>query len=294
MRQRSIADFAFNNNNNIETKLNAIISYIEGAKLDQIVPMLTEMKSNVNDVTNVVKTSNETAKSYASVLTEIKETTNEIKKKKVVRPLVPTKVSENKTPKLNKGFPSLDSRTPKRKRLDEPTETPKDRILHCGTNETNDNNLGSPVSFARSRKISPYAHMTKSIYVSRLKNDVSIDKITAYIGGKIPDVKLEDFALNMLVKKDQSIDQFSYISFRLRCTPEYYAIFKDSSFWPKHVMIGEFIEQKKRPQFGVFLEAAKTETMINENETEQMEVDASSSTAKNSKPNEEKITTNQS
>lgn len=124
-RQRQITDYS-TNNNNIESKLNHIISYIEGAKLDQIVPMLNAIKLNVNDVSNVVKTSNETAKSCASVLTEIKETTSEIKRNKTVRPLAPTriKMSDNKTPKINNDFPSLDSRASKRKRLIEQAETP--------------------------------------------------------------------------------------------------------------------------------------------------------------------------
>lgn len=295
-RQRQITDFA-SNNSNIENKLNKIIAYIEGSKLDQIIPMLSDMKLNVNDVTNVVKTNNETAKSYASVLTEIKENTNEIKKKKLVRQLVPTKVNETKTMNLGQDFPSIDSRTPKRKRLNEPIETPKrkfrDRILHCGTNENTDNNLGSPVKLTRPKKISPFSHMTKSIYVSRLKNDVTVDKITAYIESKISNVKLEDFALNMLVKKDQAIDQFSFISFRLRCTPEYYVTFKDSSFWPKHVMIGEFYEQKRKPQFGDFIDATKTDNNTNENqtETELMEVEATT-TSKNVNPTEEQTIRN--
>lgn len=247
-------------------------------------------------MTNVVKTSNETAKSYASVLTEIKETTSEIKRNKNVRPLLQTKtkLSENKTPIINNDFPSLDSRASKRKRLIEPTETPKrnfkDRVLHCGTNEANDNSLGSPVNLTRPKRISPFAHMTKSIYISRLKNDVTVDKITSYICGKISDAKLEDFALNMLVKKDQAIDQLSFISFRLRCTPEYFAVFSESSFWPKHVMIGEFIETKKKPQLGDFLGATKPNT---EEETKKMETDDSSPT-KNTKQNEEKNATNQS
>lgn len=292
-RQRQMTEFATNNNTNIETKLDKIISYMEDAKLNLIVPMLSDMKINVNDVTNVVKSNNETAKSYASVLTEIKENTNEIKEKKIVKPLAPTKITKTKTITLNKDFPSLNARTPKRKRTDDNIETPKrkfkERVLHCGTNETYDNKLGSPVNMTRPKKISPFAHMTKSIYVSRLKNDVTVDKITAYIEGKIPDVKLEDFALNMLVKKDQAIDQYTYISFRLRCTPDYYVKFKNSSFWPKHVVIGEFIEQKKKPQFGDFLNAAET-NKNNNDKTEEMEVDNVESTTKNANITEEQTT----
>lgn len=210
--------------------------------------MLNDMKTNVNDVTTVVKNHNETAKSYASVLSEIKDTTNEMKKMKIARPLVPKSVSGAKTPNRKNDFPSLDERTPKRKRTNEPIETPKQKLFKdrkCGTNEANNNNnnsLGSLVNLVRSKKISPYAHMTKSLYISRLKNNVTIDKITEYIVSNVADAKLEDFAINLLVKKDQALDALSFLSIRLRCTPDYYDIFKNSSFWPSHIMIGEFIE----------------------------------------------------
>lgn len=99
----------------------------------------------------------------------------------------------------------------------------------------------------------------------------------------------------MLVKKDQAIDQLSFISFRLRCTAEYYATFKDSSFWTRHVMIGEFMEQKKKPRFGDFLDATNTNNNTNENETvtEQMDVDDNNST-KNANHTEEQMTKHQS
>lgn len=307
-RQRQITDFT-SNSNVIEIKLNEVISILNEAKIGNIVPMLNDMKSNVSDVTKVVKNQSEATKSYASVLTEIKETTNEIKMNKTARPLLPTNVSGKKTPNLNLNtdFPSLGLKTPKRRRFDDNIETPKhagtpkqqqqqqrkifkDRKLECGTNESNDNNLGSPVKFTRPKRISPYAHLSKSIYVSRLKNDVTIDKITGFISGKIPGVKLEDFALNMLVKKDQALDQLSFISFRLRCTPEYYVKFKDASFWPKHVMIGDFIEQpRKQTQVSDFSDETTTNTDENKSSDVIVIVDDPS---KNDNENKEQTTQN--
>lgn len=259
-----------------------------------IVPMLNEMKTNVHDVKNVVKNHNETTKSYASVLTEIKETTNAIKTKKVSRPLLPKNINE-KTPVRKNDFPTLDTRTPKRKRMNEPVETPKEKLfknrkLQCGTNETNNNNnnLGSPVNLVRPKKISPYAHMTQSLYISRLKNDVTVEKITEYITNNVSGAKLEDFALNLLVKKDQALDALSFISFRLRCTPEYYNIFKNSSFWPRHVMIGEFIETpRKEATFADFIDTAKANT--NENESMDMETNTTDQ-SKNDETTEAKTT----
>lgn len=195
---------------------------------------------------------------------------------------------------MNKDFPSLDARTPKRKRT-ETTETPKlksfkNRKLECGTNETNNNNkiLGSPVNLVRPKKISPYAHLTGSLYISRLKNDVTVDKITEYIASNVTEAKLEDFALNLLVKKDQAVEALSFISFRLQCTPEYFNIFKNSSFWPRHVMIGEFIEMpRKRATFGDFIDPSKADTNVNE--PTNMETDQTDE-SKNDKTTEKKST----
>lgn len=169
--------------------------------------LLNDMKSNVSDVTNV--NNNETAKSYASVLTAIKNNTNEIKKKKIVRSLAPTKSNDIRTPKLTEPTETIE--TPKQ-------NLSKNRKLTSGTSEPNNNNLGSPVNLERPEKVSPFAHLKKSIYVSPLKNNVTIGNITSFIQGIISEVKLEDFALNLLVTKDQAIDALSFISYRLRCT----------------------------------------------------------------------------
>lgn len=203
--------------------------------------------------------------------------------------------TKTKTQYIKNDFPSLNAPTPKRKRTNDSTESPKqnsfkNRKLHSGTNETNNNNkiLGSPVNSARPKKMSPYAHLTKSLYISRLKNDVTVEKITEYIASNVTEAKLEDFALNLLVKKDQAVEAFSFISFRLRCTPEYFNIFKDSSFWPRHVMIGDFIEiPRKRPTFGDFIDPPRADT--NANEPTNMETDQTDE-SKNDKATEEKPT----
>lgn len=108
--------------------------------------------------------------------------------------------------------------------------------------------------------------------MSRLKPNVSEQMISTYIKSKIPNLSDNDFALRMLVKKDQNLDDLTFISYRLSCTDEHFTSMLDSFFWPSHVMIGEFIERdrKKQNSSGDFLvtsQPANGET----NATESME-----------------------
>lgn len=104
------------------------------------------------------------------------------------------------------------------------------------------------------KRASPYAHLTKLIYISRLQTNVTADKITCYIKTKVPDLDEKNILLRMLVKKDQNLEELTFISFRLSCTEELYTKLIDSSFWPHHVMIGEFIErERKQNNLGDFI-----------------------------------------
>lgn len=56
------------------------------------------------------------------------------------------------------------------------------------------------------------------------------------------------------VKKGQNLEQLTFVSYRLSCTEELYSKFMESSFWPKHVMIGEFIVRERvQPNVGDFI-----------------------------------------
>lgn len=149
--------------------------------------------------------------------------------------------------------------TPKRRRPDQKLDTPKTvfkgRKLTSGTAATTNHGLGCPVKIGAVNldsksgsnrvpsRVSQYAHLTKSIYVSRLQNTVSIDQLMAYMKDKITTLNEKDVALRLLVKRDQPLDQLTFISYRLLCTKELYSMLMESSFWPEHVMIGEFIDK---------------------------------------------------
>lgn len=59
----------------------------------------------------------------------------------------------------------------------------KDGKLESGITESNGNN--HPVTLTRTNRVSSYTHLSKSINVSSLKKDVTIDKITGHISGNV-------------------------------------------------------------------------------------------------------------
>lgn len=93
-----------------------------------------------------------------------------------------------------------------------------------------------------------FSKFAKFIYVSRLKPNVSEQMILPYVKSKIPDLNENDFSLMMLVKKDQKLDELTFISYRFGCTNELFDKLIDPSFWPPHMMIGEFIERSREEQ----------------------------------------------
>lgn len=70
----------------------------------------------------------------------------------------------------------------------------------------------------------------------------------------------------MLVKKDQKVEDLTFISYRLLCNDLYYEKFIDSAFWPSHVMIGEFIE-KPRKKYDLELDIPTPNSAIRTSET---------------------------
>lgn len=57
-----------------------------------------------------------------------------------------------------------------------------------------------------------------------------------------------DIDLRLLVKKDQNLEDLTFISYRLLCTEIIYQQLMESSFWPSHVFIGEFVDKPRPPR----------------------------------------------
>ena len=120
----------------------------------------------------------------------------------------------------------------------------KQRELTSGTNEVTNHKLGSPILNIRNNNFNQRQKLTKSIYVSRLQTKVTVDDLLDYIKQRMPEINETDILLRMLVKRDQPLDHLSFISFRLQCTDSLYETLILPSFWPSHVMIGEFFERE--------------------------------------------------
>lgn len=239
-----------------------IFQYTSNDKLDEMFALLQNVEKTVTNTNEIVASHFQASKSYSDVLKEIKEvsvSTNE----RVNKPN-PVSYAAIATRKIvSSSFPPINSPN---KRLRKEIETPprksvfKGRALTSGTASITDHGLGDTVTVNNLKRVSPYAHLTKSIYVSRLQTSVTADKIASYIKTKVPELSEKDILLRMLVKKDQTLETFSFISFKLSCTEELYNKLIDSSFWPQHVMIGEFFErERKRANIGDFIDMQSVE-----------------------------------
>lgn len=228
----------------INTKLNT--------KINAMYKLLEKVHQKVEDTNTKVSSQVEASKSYSDALKEIKDVAVSTSGKlddATAKIRCPDRRGDFQ---LNaKSFPAIENsaNSAKRKRLDSPS-TPKVQFKHrtlvSGSNGNTDHGLGDSVNVITTKRTSPYAHLVKSIYISRLQPTVTIENITEYVKKKMPELKENDISLRMLVKKDQKLNELTYISYRLACTEEYYAKFMDSEFWPAHVMIGEFIERERK------------------------------------------------
>lgn len=120
----------------------------------------------------------------------------------------------------------------------------KRRTLLSGKSEKQ--GLGSAVTIgARKPAQMTRNRLSKSIYVSRLETDLTVDHIKTYIKQQMPNVDEKHFALFLLAKKGVDLSEYTYISYRLQCTEELYSDFMSPDFWPSHVEFGDFVEKRK-------------------------------------------------
>lgn len=143
----------------------------------------------------------------------------------------------------------------------------KNRTLIAGSNNNTGHGLGNAVQIGKRPLVvrgTEHNALPKSIYVSRLETTITSDDISTYIKTRLPDIDSQHFSLRMLVKKDKPLETLTFISFRLSCTNDLFNTFMSSSFWPDHVMIGEFFDKQpeKQRSVGNFI-ANKTDQLQN-------------------------------
>lgn len=204
---------------------------------DSVVDILTEMQNVVRDTNAKVTASVNSSQSYAAVLKTMDEV-KELTAKTNEQLNAPKKIA----PRNIEIFPHLGSPA-KRKRQDQVEPPPRTlakrfpRTLTSGTSSDATHGLGEAVNSK--------PRLEKSIYVTKLPTDITIEALTEYIKKRVENVNENDFSLRMLVKKGADLSEKTFLSCRLACTEVLYEKFMDSAFWPSHVMIGEFIDRPR-------------------------------------------------
>lgn len=221
----------------------------------------TEMLSLLNEIKSSIEEHRKETKSYAEVLADsgasrMRNCVNKPLFSSVVAATDDGSVFSPSGNATKRKRQSVSRFTPKRSRTDqgvvERKGELKSRGLASGTNVASNHQLGGPVAFPKPRH-------AKSVYISRLKPDVSVESISDYVKLNVPEVNDDMFSLRLLVKKDKKLDELSFVSFRLSCSEELFHKLIDPAFWPSHVLIGEFIERRKRTsQLSDFLPERQT------------------------------------
>lgn len=232
--------------------------------LQQTIPQLaTDRKlSEIHSLLKTVKLSSndEQSKSYSDVLKKVNENTmntNAMLSENInKRPLFSNVVGRMGI-SSSSSFPELQTPSKRKRQEGSPASNVSNvfrakpqqfanRKLVSGTSAIMSDKLGAPV--ANTKRISPYAHLKKSIYVSRLQPTVTPTQILGYLVEKLPQIDEKDISLRLLVKKEQreQLEMLSFVPYRLSCTEEIYAKLMDASFWPEHVRIGEFFERPRQ------------------------------------------------
>lgn len=215
----------------------------------QKIDKLGELLNEVHDIVSITK-----EKVMSDIMSPISyaDVVNKVDELKEIANMANNRVNENQTGLSstdNPEFPALGERPHKRKFVSSPQ--PKSiqpqrkffsRKLASGTAADTNHALGAPVAPVNGN-IAP--RFTKAVYVSRMQNTVTKEQITEYIKSQINNVNENEFSLRLLVKKDVDVRTRRFISYRLACTEALYATFMEPSFWPKHIEIGEFIEESR-------------------------------------------------
>lgn len=156
----------------------------------------------------------------------------------------------------------------------------KNRHLMSGSADSSDHGLGNAEQLharkSHSSKLNrpELVSLPKSIYVLQLETCIRKENIVIHIKNRIPSVE-NHFSVCCLVKQGQNLSELTFISFRVACTEQLYETMT-MSFWPSHVMIGDFIEDRKpkKKPFGDFV-SSKIDELTNKSgsATDEVEMD---------------------
>lgn len=91
------------------------------------------------------------------------------------------------------------------------------------------------------KPLSPKAPPKKSIWISRLHRDTTETDILTYVNDILGVIATKDqISIRKLVKKDREITSYSFVSFRITCTLDFFNTLFNVEKWPSSVVIREF------------------------------------------------------
>lgn len=231
---------------------------VSSTKIDVIAAMLLEVRDIARDTNSKVTSNVDSPQSYADMVKKVDElkeiaakTNSRVNEKFFNKQIVPVPPDRSSA-----SYPRLGTPSSKRKCTSSPPSVPMPstskflgRKLTSGTAIIANHGLGSRVVLSSGTignlSQSTRAQLPKAIYVSRMQNDVTKEKIVGYIKSQMADLDENEISLRLLVKKDVDVSTRRFISYRLACTEALYEKFISPSFWPEHIEIGEFLEEPR-------------------------------------------------
>ncbi len=97
----------------------------------------------------------------------------------------------------------------------------------------------------------------KAIWVSRIHRETTEEELTSYIKNSIG-IATPDITVRKLVKKDRDISTYSFVSFRITCSPSNFATLMDPTYWPSNSQLREF-DLNRKSSMGVRLNRESTD-----------------------------------
>lgn len=140
----------------------------------------------------------------------------------------------------------------------------------------------------QNKEISPF---DKSLHVSRIATSVTVDDMNNFIASESSLSPNVDFKCTRLVKKDQSVDSLSFISFKIDYIEAKCEVLTEEDFWPSGALIRPFVPSRT---FGDFLSTSPGNSSGRPSKLQKTTVqknDSTSSVPENS-TNNEKVQTN--
>lgn len=229
---------------------------------DQLVDMLkhgfSDLKKHIDE--NIVKC----VDSNKQVMTELAETINKVTKsyetpkKPINRPLYST-ILKKKT-KLDATPTSTPSSVKRKRNMENSNGTilnKENANIPAAKMGTKDVVIGQkPQPWVPKFKRLPIEakKIMKSVRISGLHPSVSVDQLSEYIAENTPLTDKSKFSCQMLVKKDEDLSIYTFISFKVDVEPEEFESVMNLSYWPNYVTIRENIRIDKPKRRGSLFE----------------------------------------